>query len=56
MGYDVTAPAQRAWISRAQNIQHVVGAGLVDVWRITGPLAPEACVATPGKKLPPATK
>ena len=51
-----TAPAQRAWISRAQNIQHVAGAGLVDVWRITGPLAPEACVATPGKKLPPATK
>jgi hypothetical protein len=51
-----TAPVQRTWISRAQNVQHVAGAGLVDVWRITGPLAPEACVATSGGKLPPATK
>jgi hypothetical protein len=51
-----TAPVQRTWISRAGNVQHIVGAGLVDVWRITGPLSPEACVATPGKKLPPATK
>ncbi len=51
-----TVPVQRQWISRAGNVQHVAGAGLVDVWRITGPLAPEACVGTPGKKLPPATK
>jgi hypothetical protein len=50
------APVQRQWISRAENVQHVAGAGLVDVWRITGPLAPEACVAGPGGKLPPATK
>jgi hypothetical protein len=49
-------PVQRTWISRAQNIQHVAGAGLVDVWRITGTLAPEACVSTPSGKLPPATK
>ena len=52
-----TAPVQRTWISRAGNIQHVAGAGLVDVWRITGPLAPEACAApTASGKLPPATK
>jgi hypothetical protein len=51
-----TAPVQRGWISHAGNVQHIAGAGLVDVWKITGPLAPEACVATPGKKLPPATK
>jgi hypothetical protein len=35
----------------------VAGAGLVDVWKITGLLAPEACAAPPGSsKLPPATK
>jgi hypothetical protein len=51
-----TAPIQRTWISRAGNVQRVAGAGLVDVWKVTGPLAPEACVATSGEKLPPATK
>jgi hypothetical protein len=52
-----TAPVQRNWISRAGNAQHIVGAGLVDVWKITGPLDPLACAAPPGsKKLPPATK
>ena len=52
-----TAPVQRNWISRAGNVQHVAGAGLVDVWKITGPLDPLACAAPPGsKKLPPATK
>jgi hypothetical protein len=51
------APIQRTWISRAGNVQRVAGAGLVDVWKITGPLAPEACAApTPSGKLPPATK
>ena len=38
-----TAPVQRDWISRAGNIQHVAGAGLVDVWRVTGLLDPLAC-------------
>ncbi len=52
-----TAPVQRDWISRAGNVQRVAGAGLVDVWKITGPLEPEACVAgTLSGKLPPATK
>jgi hypothetical protein len=52
-----TAPVQRDWISHGGNVQHVAGAGLVDVWRITGPLDPLACAAPPGsKKLPPATK
>jgi hypothetical protein len=52
-----TEPVQRDWISRAGNVQRVAGAGLVDVWKITGPLAPEACAAPPGSsKLPPATK
>jgi hypothetical protein len=52
-----TAPVQRQWISRAGNIQHIAGANLVDVWRITGPLDPNACVAPPGaKQPPPATK
>lgn len=40
-----TAPVQRDWISRADNVQRVAGAGLVDVWRITGPLDPMACAA-----------
>ena len=51
-----TAPIQRTWISRAGNVQRVAGAGLVDVWKVTGPLDPEACVATSSEKLPPATK
>ncbi len=38
-----TAPIQRDWISRAGNIQHVAGAGLVDVWKVTGLLDPLAC-------------
>jgi hypothetical protein len=38
-----TAPMQREWISRAGNIQHVAGAGLVDVWKVTGLLDPLAC-------------
>jgi hypothetical protein len=52
-----TAPVQRDWISHAGNVQRVAGAGLVDVWQVTGPLSPLACAAPPGsKKLPPATK
>ncbi len=51
-----TAPMQRDWISRAGNIQRVAGANLVDVWKITGPLDPNACAAPPGKPPPPATK
>jgi hypothetical protein len=51
---------QRDWISRAGSVQRVAGAGLVDVWRITGPLDPNACAAPPGtqpgKPPPPATK
>ena len=52
-----TAPVQRTWISRAQNIQHVAGAGLVDIWRVTGPLDPprRAC-GVPSRQAPPATK
>jgi len=51
-----TRPIQREWISRAGNVQRVAGAGLVDIWKITGPLVPEACVASSSGKLPPATK
>jgi hypothetical protein len=47
-----TAPVQRNWISHAGNIQRVAGAGLVDVWKVTGPLHPLACAAG----LPAATK
>jgi hypothetical protein len=46
-----TAPVQKDWISRAGNVQHVAGSGLVDVWRVTGLLDPLACVPN----LPPAT-
>jgi hypothetical protein len=42
-----TAPVQRDWISRAGNVQHVAGANLVDVWRVTGPLDPLACTNSP---------
>jgi hypothetical protein len=38
-----TAPMQRDWISRAGSIQRVAGAGLVDVWKVTGLLDPLAC-------------
>jgi hypothetical protein len=52
-----TAPVQRDWISHAGNVQHVAGAGLVDVWRVTGPLDPLACAAVAASgKPPPATK
>jgi hypothetical protein len=42
-------PIQRTWIERGGNVQRVAGAGLVDIWQITGPLDPNACAA-------PATK
>jgi hypothetical protein len=53
-----TVPIQRSWIAGAVNVQHVAGAGLVDVWKVTGPLDPIACAqAQPGATLPPpATK
>jgi hypothetical protein len=52
-----TAPVQRDWISRAGNVERVAGAGLVDVWRVTGPLDPLACAAVAtSKPPPPATK
>jgi hypothetical protein len=43
-----TAPVQRDWISRAGNVTRVAGAGLVDVWKVTGPLDPLACVGGAG--------
>jgi hypothetical protein len=42
-----TTPVQRSWISGAVSIQRVAGAGLVDVWKITGPLDPIACAQAP---------
>jgi hypothetical protein len=50
-----TAPIQRRWIARAGNVQRVAGANLVDVWRVTGPLDPLACVAPAGAAQPSAT-
>jgi hypothetical protein len=47
-----TVPAQRSWIEHGGNVQRVAGAGLVDVWQITGPLDPMACASAPA----PATK
>ena len=35
-----TAPVQRDWIARAGNVQRVAGAGLVDVWKVTGAARP----------------
>ena len=43
-----TAPVQREWISHAGNVQRVAGANLVDVWKVTGPLDPLACVGGAG--------
>jgi hypothetical protein len=61
-----TVPVQRSWIAGAGSVQRVAGAGLVDVWRITGPLDPVACAQpaaagaavppAPGAPPPPATK
>jgi hypothetical protein len=48
-----TVPVQRSWISGAVNVQHVAGANLVDVWKVTGPLDPIACAqAVPGAPAP----
>jgi hypothetical protein len=38
-------PVQRSWIKNGGNVARVGGAGLVDVWQITGPIDPNACVA-----------
>jgi hypothetical protein len=43
-----TAPVQRDWISRAGSVKRVAGANLVDIWKVTGPLDPLACVAPAG--------
>jgi hypothetical protein len=53
-----TVPTTKTWIEHAGNVRHVAGANLVDVWQVTGPLDPNACVpgATPGGLPPPATK
>ena len=48
-----TAPVQRDWISRTGGAKRVAGAGLVDVWKITGPLDPTACAAPTGGSAPP---
>ena len=48
-----TAPVQRDWISRTGGAKRVAGAGLVDVWKITGPLDPTACAAPAGGAAPP---
>lgn len=48
-----TAPVQREWISHAVNVQRVAGAGLVDIWRVTGPLNPTTCAATATAAPPP---
>ena len=50
-----TAPIQRKWISRAGNVRRVTGANLVDVWQVTGPLDPLACVAPGRGAIPSAT-
>jgi hypothetical protein len=50
-----TAPIQRQWISHAGNVQRVVSADLVDVWRVTGPLDPLACAARTNGAPPSAT-
>jgi hypothetical protein len=38
-------PVQRSWIKNGGNVARVGGARLVDVWQITGPIDPNACVA-----------
>ena len=39
-----TTPPAKSWIEHAGNVRHVAGSNLVDVWQITGPLDPIACV------------
>jgi hypothetical protein len=61
-----TAPIQRTWVRAGRNVRRVAGAGLVDVWQLTGPVDPIACVRAPQsaanapqpgtKPLQPATK
>jgi hypothetical protein len=47
------APVQRDWISRTGGAKRVAAAGLVDIWKITGPLDPTACAAPAGGAAPP---
>ncbi len=44
-----THPVQRSWIERGGNAHRVAGAALVDVWQVTGPIDPNACVAAATK-------
>jgi hypothetical protein len=41
-------PVQRSWIEGGRNVKRVAGAGLVDVWQLSGPLDPIACAKAPG--------
>jgi len=51
-----TAPIQRTWISRAgTRVARRGRPGLVDVWKVTGPLAP-SLRGHFEQELPPATK
>jgi hypothetical protein len=56
-----TVPPARTWVSRSRGAQRVAGANLVDVWRVTGPLDPLACLPPaaggkgPAKTLPSVT-
>jgi hypothetical protein len=43
-----TLPIQRTWIERSPGVEHLSSTSLTDVWRITGPLDPVACVGTIG--------
>jgi hypothetical protein len=49
-----TVPRERAWIDAEPGAKRIAGAGLVDVWRLGGPLDPATCAAVvaPGEPIP----
>jgi hypothetical protein len=47
-----TLPVERSWIAAAGSVSRVAGAGLVDVWQLTGPLDPAACGKVPEPTAP----
>jgi hypothetical protein len=51
------APVQREWLKHGVNVKRIAGAGLVDVWQLTGPISPLACApgGTPSGEVPSAT-
>ena len=45
-------PVESLWLRGSANARHLGGTGLVDVWELSGPLDPRACVGVPSRGAP----